>query len=100
MTNSSPKPRKQYNKRYKKMTRISLSISEHLLELLDEAAEQDFTTRSDIIRAAVLWYLRPQGRDLAQSDPAEILKVLKHRDTRAKIRKLIQDTPDIDVYDS
>jgi metal-responsive CopG/Arc/MetJ family transcriptional regulator len=74
-----------------KMRRITLNIYDGLLDMIDEAAEQDFTTRSDIIRTALLWYLRPQGRELAQTDPKLILKTLQKRDSQAKMRKMLKD---------
>jgi len=73
------------------MVRINLSIQDGLLDMVDQAAKKDFTTRSDIMRTALLWYLRPQGRDLDQADAKEILKVLQHRRSRAAIKKLASD---------
>jgi hypothetical protein len=61
------------------------------LKLADEAAEKDFTSRSDIIRTALLWNLRPQGRDLDQADPDAILKTLKHRQTKLGMREMMKD---------
>jgi|GEM_PF-3475781 len=72
-------------------TRINLTISKALLEQVDQAAAQDYTNRSDIIRQALLWYLRPQGRELDQVDPKLILATLKRRDAQAKLRKMIKD---------
>ena len=82
--------RQRYNV---KMNRISLSLAEDVISMVDKAAAQDFTTRSDVIRMAILWYLRPQGRDLNQADPDEILKTLQHRKTRADVRKMVRDLP-------
>lgn len=62
--------------------------------MLDEAAAQDYTTRSDIIRMAILWYLRPQGRDLAQTDPEQIVKTLQHRQARVAIRQMLDGMTD------
>ncbi|HMH31134.1 MAG TPA: ribbon-helix-helix protein, CopG family [Methylomirabilota bacterium] len=80
------------SKPYGKTIRISLTISEHLLGRLDKAAKQDYTSRSDIIRIALLWYLRPQGRELGQVDPDIILKTLKRRQAMAKLNKTIKET--------
>jgi metal-responsive CopG/Arc/MetJ family transcriptional regulator len=74
-----------------KMQRIAISISGGLLDMVDEAAEKDYTTRSDIIRTALLWYLRPQGRDLAQTDPDTILKTLQHRKALVGIKKMLDN---------
>jgi metal-responsive CopG/Arc/MetJ family transcriptional regulator len=79
------------------MSQISLNISDGLLAMVDKAAEEDFTTRSDMIRMAILWYLRPQGRELAQTDPDVILKTLEHRRARAGMREMVKDA-DMDVY--
>lgn len=78
------------------MSRINLSIQQGLLDMIDEAAEKDFTTRSDIIRIALLWYLRPQGRELDQADPDAILKTLKHRQSSAAMRDIIRNTDKFD----
>lgn len=85
-----------YRTHKQNMVRITLSISPNLLERIDEAAEQDYTTRSDMIRMAVLWYLRPQGRELDQADPDVILKTLQHRHALAEFRKAIKAT---DAFD-
>ncbi len=74
-----------------KMVRIAISIPEGLLGLTDRAAEEDFTSRSDIIRAALVWYLQPQGRQLKQVDPEEILKTLKRRKELIANRQLLKD---------
>lgn len=79
-----------------KMVRVNLNLPGGLLDMVDKAAAKDFTTRSDIIRMSVLWYLRPQGRDLDQSDPDTIYKTLQHRQARVAIKKMIED---MDVLD-
>ena len=70
--------------------RINLTISRALLRRVDDAANQDYTTRSDVIRTGLLWYLRPQGRELDQTDPETILKVLNQRKTKAALNKIIR----------
>lgn len=87
---------KQYHTHKLPMERISLSIAPELLKIIDQAATKDYTTRSDIIRMAVLWYLRPQGRELDQADPDAVLKTLQHRKSRADIKKMLDD---IDKFD-
>jgi metal-responsive CopG/Arc/MetJ family transcriptional regulator len=77
--------------------RINLSISKSLLKLVDEAAERDFTNRSDLIRQSILWYLRPQGRDLDQTDPEIILQTIKNRQLQVSIRKMIAEGVDKDI---
>ena len=78
------------------MTRINLSISQNVLEMVDTAAKHDFTTRSDVIRMAILWYLRPQGRDFAEADADEILHMLQRRKFKAALRKSIREEADED----
>ncbi len=74
--NNGSKDSQQANRSIKKRrthkvaaTRIMISVPQGLFEKIDKAAEEDFTSRSDMIRMAVLWYLRPQGRDFDQTDP-------------------------------
>lgn len=80
---------------------ISISMHPGLIKMVDAAAEHDFTTRSDIIRTALLWYLRPQGRDLDQADPDVIVKTLQRRKAKAELSHYLKEHADeIDVYDS
>lgn len=83
-----------------KMTRLNLSLPQGLIDMVDKAAAKDFTSRSDIIRMAVLWYLRPQGRDLDQADPDAILKTLQHRQALAGMKAMMQEIGELDAYDS
>lgn len=78
---------------YKKV-QVHIRLPRGILAMLDEAAQKDLTSRSDIIRMAILWYLRPQGRDLERFDPEEILKVLQHRQSRAAMREIIKNATD------
>lgn len=81
--------------------RINITVPKQLLHDIDQAAKQDYTTRSDIIRIAALWYLRPQGRELDKLDPDTIYNLLRQRHMRAGVNKMIKDLgKDIDVYDS
>ena len=73
-----------------KSHRILVSIPEGLKVMLDQAASEDFTSRSDIIRVALLWYLRPQGRELAKTDPEMIIKTLQRRKSQAAIKKMLK----------
>lgn len=74
-----------------RMVRINLNVAEGLLKIIDKAAQEDFTTRSEIIRAGVLWYLRPQGRDPSHADSNQVLKTLQHRKIRAATRAMLRD---------
>jgi hypothetical protein len=90
-TNNGKKQAKRRQSHKARNVRIQLTMSDGLLELVDKAAEQDFTNRSDIIRTAVLWYLRPQGRDLKQVEPDEILKTLQHCKALVGMREMLKD---------
>lgn len=73
------------------MARFNLSMSESLLERVDAAAEQDYMSRSELIRAAVLWYLRPHGRDLEHLDDwRTVLKTLEHRRALVESKKMMK----------
>jgi metal-responsive CopG/Arc/MetJ family transcriptional regulator len=95
---SDKQPPKKRKSRDRDIVRINLTISKALLRRVDEAAKQDYTTRSDIIRVALLWYLRPQGRELDQTDPDTVLKVLNQRRAKAALNKIIKEN-DIDPHD-
>lgn len=79
-----------------KMIRINISINEGLLKIVDEAAEKDYSSRSGVIRTALLWYLRPQGRDLNQVEPEVILQTLRQRKMRTGIRRMLRDDEQTD----
>ena len=80
--------------------RFNLSIAPGLLELVDEVAEKEFTTRSDVIRTALLWYLRPIGGEQFnyQDEQEALLELLRRRKARAashyerqKLKKLLEE---------
>ena len=85
-------PPKKHVKQRGQSVRIAITLSQDLIDLADKAAEKDFTTRSDIIRTALLWYLRPQGRELDQTDPETILRVLNQRRLKSAVRKSLKDS--------
>lgn len=81
-------------------TRFNLSIAPGLLELVDEVAKKEFTTRSDVIRTALLWYLRPVGGEQFnyQSEQEALFELLRRRKARAasyyerqKLKKLLEE---------
>ncbi len=71
--------------------RVNITISKALLKRVDEAARQDYTSRSDLIRQSLLWYLRPQGRDLDQANPEVIVRALQQRKARAELNRIAKD---------
>lgn len=73
------------------MVRVNLSLPIGLVEMADKAAEEDFTSRSDIIRAALLWYLRPQGRGFEDTDADALLKTLQRRKMLREINESLQE---------
>ncbi|HVW22900.1 MAG TPA: ribbon-helix-helix protein, CopG family [Candidatus Saccharimonadales bacterium] len=68
--------------------RITLTINTALLDRVDQAAEQEYTTRSDIIRIALLWYLQPH--EFAHADIEEVFKTLHQRKMRAGLKKYLK----------
>jgi metal-responsive CopG/Arc/MetJ family transcriptional regulator len=84
----------------RKSERIILTIHPGLLEMVDEAAKKEFSSRSDVIRTALLWYLQPDTNNAAKTDPDSIYNALHRRRMRAEIRKYITENPDIDAADS
>jgi metal-responsive CopG/Arc/MetJ family transcriptional regulator len=58
-------------------TRINLTLPKALLEEIDKAAVRDFQNRSEVIRAALMWYLRPDRVNFGQTEPEAMLGLLK-----------------------
>lgn len=91
---NSNRPTK-YTKRRAPNVKVTLTLPKGLLDLVDRAAVTDYTTRSDMIRMALLWYLRPQGRHAADLNDEEIFKTLHHRRTRANMKQSLKDLEDV-----
>lgn len=72
------------------MARINLTISDELLNHLDKIAQADYTSRSDIIRQAVLFYLRSTGETISRSDREALLRDMKSRRLQAYLHKAIK----------
>lgn len=75
----------------KTSTRVMLTIPAQLLERVDKAATEDYTSRSDVIRSALLWYLRPEGRVTDQLGPNEVYDLVKARKAKRGIKKMLRD---------
>lgn len=89
------------------MKRIIFSLPEDLLAAIDQEAKYNCTTRSNLVRQALVWYLRPTARtkrqvqdeaagddteiDSLHVDPEELLKILKQQKLRAGIRAMLRD---------
>lgn len=98
--NLSNRPTK-YKTHYQNATRINISMSHLLIDEIDKVAEAEYTTRSDIIRMAVLWYIRPQGRDHLSTSPEQILRTLQRRllMMQSNKQKVDGEFDNLDVYD-
>lgn len=104
---TSRRPRKQSNRpvkykvHYQNFARINISMSQQLIDEIDKIAEDEYTTRSDIIRTAVLWYIRPQGRQLKNASPEQILRTLQRRMVMKQNNKekMEGEFERLDVYD-
>lgn len=82
------------------MVRIDMRILEHQLELIDQAAKDECTSRSELIRTAINWYLKPQNRANDQGEEDYIFATIKHRRTRASYNKWLKEHGhEIDAYD-
>ena len=58
--------------------KIHLTIDANLLALVDTLARRDYTTRSDILRMALLEYVRkPDNTDRPQAAPGEDAELQK-----------------------
>ncbi|HEX4774667.1 MAG TPA: ribbon-helix-helix domain-containing protein [Candidatus Saccharimonadales bacterium] len=80
---------------------INLRINEHFLSRIDEAVKQDCTSRSELIRIAIFWYLMPHHRNFEQSQEDYIFETIKHRKAIASSNKWFKEHGhEIDVYDS
>jgi metal-responsive CopG/Arc/MetJ family transcriptional regulator len=88
--------------------RILISLPAGLLAALDRQAQTDFSSRSEMVRRALLEYLRPmKGRldeDELFTDPEELRVLLQHRKLRASVQKMVKEMkrgrrPD-NAYDS
>ena len=84
-------PETDKTKKTSTSTRVMLTIPTQLLERVDKAASEDYTSRSDVIRSALLWYLRPEGRVTDQLGPNEIYDLVKARKAKRGIKKMLRD---------
>ena len=86
------------------MRRVLFSLPDELLSAVDRDAKANYMTRSDLIRHALLWYLRPAARAQRQegsivesepeelyTDPEELLRILQGQKLRAGIQRVLRD---------
>jgi len=74
-----------------KTTKITLTINKVLLERVDAAATSDYTTRSDVIRQALVDYLRDYERACGDLEPEAALRVLRQRLGRAHLNETLKN---------
>ncbi len=70
--------------------KITLTIQESLLKRVDDTAKRDYTSRSDVIRQALLDYLRQYDRACGEMEPEEALMVLRRRLAMAYFNKTLK----------
>jgi len=88
------------------MKRVLLRMPEELLSAIDKEAQFNYMTRSDLMRRAFIWYLRPAARARREAgetdeeepvleelytDPRELLEILQHQKSRAGIKRMLRD---------
>jgi metal-responsive CopG/Arc/MetJ family transcriptional regulator len=68
-----------------------LTIPAALLQRVDATVERDYTTRSDVIRQALLDYLRQLERASGELDIEEAIKILRRKQGMAYLNKMIKN---------
>jgi metal-responsive CopG/Arc/MetJ family transcriptional regulator len=75
--------------------RVLINLQSNLLAAADRQAGADFISRSELVRRALLEYLRPiDGQADEQelyTDPEEVLRILQRRKLRASLQKMHRD---------
>lgn len=70
------------------MSRLNTTIPDGLLKQVDDLAIEDFTTRSEIVRRALIFYLRATGETLSETDADALLKAMRNRQLSAYLHKI------------
>lgn len=68
--------------------RIHVTVSQSLLDMIDERAIKDCTTRSGLIRQALIWYLYPVGQVGEVLDEEALLRFLRRRKAKAHFNRI------------
>jgi metal-responsive CopG/Arc/MetJ family transcriptional regulator len=72
--------------------RVLVSLPPALLAAVDRQAKADFVSRSELMRRALLEYLRPidsqANEEELYTDPEEVLRILQRRKLRHSLQKL------------
>ncbi len=96
---ASSKRRSTSSGKSSKYAKVNLSIPHGLLEQVDETAKREYTTRSDIIRQALLQYIWPagihgiyatRGKQASAMDLDDLLASLKKRQLQAHLKKSLK----------
>jgi hypothetical protein len=90
---------KKYRKRNDPMTLISFYVPKQLIEEVDESAAEEHTNRSEFMRQAIMWYLKPSGKKLAMARPEVIYQTVKRRKDRASYKKWLKDIGPLNKLD-
>ena len=72
------------------MSKINVTIPDRLLLQIDRIAKEDYTSRSDIIRQALLFYIRSSASVLQQTDEGILFKEMKNRQLKAYLNKAVK----------
>ena len=79
---------------------INVRIDKQLLARIDMATKHHFTTRSQLVRSAIYWFLMPHHRKLEQSEEDYIFETIQYRRRLASINKWHNEHGgEIDPYD-
>ena len=72
-------------------SKITLTLPTLLLEQVDHTAKRDYTTRSDVIRQALVDYLRQYERATGGLEPEAALKILKRQACKAYLNRVLRN---------
>jgi hypothetical protein len=90
----------------KKMKRVLLCMPEELFTAVDKEARYNFMKRSDLMRRALIWYLRPASNsncrcksetvpnedgEALYTNPEELLKILNQQRLREGIKRMLRE---------
>jgi metal-responsive CopG/Arc/MetJ family transcriptional regulator len=72
--------------------KITLTIPRQLLERVDTTAQRDYSSRSDVIRQALVDYLRQYELATAGLEPEAALKIVRRHMSMASFNKMLKET--------
>lgn len=71
--------------------KITLTIPGLLLEDVDTTAKRDYASRSDVIRQALVDYIRQYRQATGGLEPEVALKILRRRVSMANLNKMLKE---------